>query len=186
MCLAVDVPSLDHSGCVGQRVSGDLTTMVVRPVVNGVAYSRRELGAPSEALGLAGQARLSVRWRSEPVILGLEEPPRLLASGQAVMERRALKGEAGQDQRWTGAEATSSHARSFVPSGSTERGAHPQGTRRDRTRGWALCRGSGQVAGRNESSFDDRVQMDTALRAELISLAGPRDPGPHHEERGTG
>jgi hypothetical protein len=35
-----------------------------------------------------------------------------------------------QDQRSTGAEATSLNAWSFVPSGSTERGAHPRGPRR--------------------------------------------------------
>jgi hypothetical protein len=39
-------------------------------------------------------------------------------------------GKRVQDQRWTGAEATSLNARSFVPSGSTERGARPRGLRR--------------------------------------------------------
>jgi len=45
-----------------------------------------------------------------------------------------------QDQRSTGAEATSLNARSFVPSGSTERGARPRSPMRACTRGQALSR----------------------------------------------
>src|SRR5215217_7220051 len=95
MCLAVDVPSLDHSGCVGQRVSGDLTAMVVRPVVNSVVYSCRELGAPSGLRNLADEQGCQCAGVSEPIMLEFEEPLRLLASRQAAMERRALKGGSG-------------------------------------------------------------------------------------------
>jgi hypothetical protein len=125
MCLAVDVPSLDHISYVGQRLSDDLTALVVPPVANGVAYSRRELrclqqeywiSRTSGAVGaLAFQKTHHARAR------GAATAPCLQTSYYGAGSIKGRKRV--QDQRSTGAEATSLNARSFVSSGSKECGA---------------------------------------------------------------
>lgn len=187
MFLAVDVPSLDHFSYVGQRLSDDLTALVVPPVANGVAYSRRELRCPQQEYWISRTSgavgALAFQKTHQARVRGAATAPCLQTGCYGA---GSVKGrERVQDQRSTGAEATSLNARSFVPSGSTERGARPRSPMRVTLGDGLSVGGAGRSPGATRAPLT-RGSGWTLTAYATVSLAGPPDPGPHVKECDTG